>query len=113
MKPLWPSRTGSPPTAEDPLLLRVCKALDEPPRLLAYNIGVRFSDVAPLLDRQHALAGLDLDDVWWSVAERVDLRIGQLMAAREDLNRALQRDRSRRAARHAAQLQRGKKERPT
>lgn len=105
-------RTGSPPSVEDTFLWRICKALDEPPRMLALNIGVDYSDLATMLDARHLLAEIDRDEVWWKIAEYADRRLGEIMAVRHELNVALQKDRSKRAVRLAAQRARERKGSP-
>jgi len=97
-----PRRTVSPPNVNDTFLWRICKALDEPPRMLASNIGVPYDELAPLLDARHKLAEIDRDEVWWKIGEYADRRLGEIMAVRAELNAALQRDRSKRAVRLAA-----------
>lgn len=97
-----PRRTGSLPTSSDSFLWRVCKALDEPPRMLAANIGVPYEELEPLLYDRHKLAELDRDEVWWKIAEYADKRMGLIMAIRVELNKALQRDRAKRAVRVAS-----------
>lgn len=83
--------------------MRVCKALDEPPRMLANNIGVPYGDIEPLLSpTTYLLADMDKDETWWLIYEYVGKRMGELMAARNEMDKKLQRDRSRRAVRHAA-----------
>lgn len=86
--------------------MRICKALDEPPKLLAKNIGVPYAELHPLLDPLHLLVELDRDETWWLISQYVDKRIGVLLAARAELNKALQKDRSRRAVRVQAMQQR-------
>jgi hypothetical protein len=107
-----PRRTGPRPTAADTFLWRICKALDEPPRMLASNLGVPYSDLEPLLDHRHLLAEIDRDEVWWKIGEYVDQKLGDLMAVRTELNRALQRDRSRRVVNVALQRSRERKGSP-
>lgn len=97
-----PRRTVSPPGVKDTFLWRICKALDEPPRMLALNIGVPYEELAPLLDDRHKLAEIDRDEVWWKIGEYADRRLGEIMAIRAEMNAALQRDRSKRAIRIAA-----------
>ena len=97
-----PKRTISPPCVADTFLWRICKALDEPPRMLAANIGVPYDELAPLLDARHRLAEIDRDEVWWKIGEYADRRLGDILAIRQELNTALQRDRSKRAVRIAA-----------
>lgn len=101
-----PKRTVSAPGVNDSFLWRVCKALDEPPRMLAANMGVPYEELAPLLDERHKLAEIDRDEVWWKLAEYVDRRMGLILAVRSELNKALQQDRQRRAVRQAAMKQR-------
>lgn len=105
-------RTGTPPSADDTFLVRICKALDEPPRALAFKLGVDYAELAPLLDERHRLAEIDRDEVWWKIAEYVDRRLGDMMAVRHELNVALQKDRSKRAAQIAAQRARERKGSP-
>lgn len=105
-------RTVTPPTADDTFLWRICKALDEPPRMLASNIGVSYDELAPLLDARHHLAEIDRDEVWWKIAEYADRRLGEIMAVRHELNVALQKDRSKRAVRLAAHRARDRKGSP-
>lgn len=107
-----PRRTVSPPKASDTFLWRICKALDEPPRMLAHNIGVDFSELRPLLDERWRVAEIDRDEVWWKIAEYTDRRIGEMLAIRVEVQRALQRDRSARAKRIAAMAARDKKGSP-
>lgn len=93
-------RTGRGPTASDSFLWRICHALDEPPRMLAKNIGVDYKDLLPLLDGQRgALAELDRDEVWFKINEYVSKKTGLLLAIREELNRKLQADRTKRTTR--------------
>lgn len=92
-----------PPETADSFLWRICKALDEPPRMLAHNIGVPYHQLAPLLSDRFHLAEIDRDEVWWKVAAYVDERMGILMAIRHEMTRALNTDRSKRAARIAKQ----------
>lgn len=98
-----PRRTVSPPSLNDTFLWRICKALDEPPRMLALNIGVSYDELAPLLDERHKLAEIDRDETWWLIYEYANKRLGEIMAIKAEMDAALQRDRSKRAARLAAQ----------
>ena len=93
-------RTNKDPDVNDSFLWRICHALDEPPRMLAKNIGVEYKDLLPLLDGQRSmLAEIDRDEVWFKISEYVAMKMGMLMAIRTELDRALQRDRSKRATR--------------
>jgi hypothetical protein len=68
--------------------------------MLAKNIGVEYKDLLPLLDGQRSmLAEIDRDEVWFKISEYVAMKMGMLMAIRTELDRALQRDRSKRATR--------------
>lgn len=93
-------RTGRGPKVSDSFLWRICHALDEPPRMLAKNIGVDYKDLHPLLEGQRGeLAELDRDEVWWKISEYVSQKTGLLLAVREELNRKLQADRVKRVSR--------------
>lgn len=105
-------RTGKNPTVEDTFLVRICHALDMPPRMLAAQIGVPYDELEPLLGERHLLVEIDRDEVWWKIAEHVSVRIGELMAVRHELDKALQKDRASRAVRIAKQRQRDKKPSP-
>jgi plasmid maintenance system antidote protein VapI len=105
-------RIGKNPTADDTFLERICIALDMPPRMLAHAIGVEYAELEPLLDARHKLVEIDRDEVWWKLAEYVNVRLGTLMAIRHELDKALQRDRASRAVRIARQRQRVKKPSP-
>lgn len=96
----------SSPCVSDTFLRRICKALDEPPRMLALNIGVEYSELAPLLGDRYRLAEIDRDEVWWKIDQYANVRLGEIMAVKAELNAALQRDRSKRAVRIAAQKNR-------
>lgn len=107
-----PRRTVSPPSVSDTFLRRICKALDEPPRMLALNIKVDYSELALLLSDRHRLAEIDRDEVWWKIYEYAGERQGEIMAVRAELSAALQRDRRKRAARIAAQRKNMRKKLP-
>lgn len=93
-------RTRKDPDVNDSFLWRICHALDEPPRMLAKNIGVEYKELLPLLQGQRgALAEVDRDEVWWKISEYVSRKTGMLLAIREELNRALQADRVKRVSR--------------
>lgn len=73
------------------------------PRQLAAKIEVRYKDLEPLLDDRNKIADMDSDEVWWKISRYADVRLGNIMAIRHELNRALQADRGKRIARVAAQ----------
>lgn len=97
-----PRKTVSPPQVADTFLWRVCKALDEPPRMLAANLGVPYAEVAPLLLPRPGLVETYNDEVWWKLSEYVDRRLGEIMAARNELQKAVEKDRQARVVRHAS-----------
>jgi hypothetical protein len=92
--------------------MRICKALDEPPRTLAIKIGVEYAELEPLLDNRYHLAEIDRDEVWERVAAHVDQVLGELLAAREELRRARRQDVQKRMVRMAAQGRIGPRKRP-
>lgn len=92
-------RTGDLPKSEDTFLWRICKALDEPPRLLASRLDIPYEELAPLLHPLNQISDIDRDVVWWKVLEHVDEKLGLVMAIRHELDKALQADRVRRALR--------------
>lgn len=94
-------RTKSDPSVNQTFLERICNALDEPPRILAANIGVTFDELEPLLDARHLLAEIDRDDVWQLIEKHVAQRVGALMAIQYELKRALALDKDRRRERIA------------
>lgn len=90
------------PTSEDTLLERVCKALDETPFMVATKAGLSFKDdVEPLLGAYKDLAQFDEDPVWDVLYSYVGERLGLLMAARAELEKARNKTRHVRAARVA------------
>lgn len=93
------TRTGKEPEATSTFLWRICHALDEPPRMLAKNIGLPYEEIAPLLRSRHTVAEIDKDDTWWAINSYVDRKLGLLLAIKADLNRALQKDRAKRLMR--------------
>lgn len=93
-------RTGQDVKANQSFLVRVCNALDEPPRMLAKNIGVEYDELKPLLTGSRGqLVDFDKTDVLWKVYDYVSMRMGMMLAIREELDRKLQADRSNMAAR--------------
>lgn len=87
--------------SQQPLMWRVCTALDLPPRNLAVELGLPFEDIQVLLDDKHRLADMDYDETWQLVASYVDERIAALLAVRSQLNAQLVNERTRRAGRLA------------
>lgn len=100
------------PKVSDPFLLRVCKALGMKPTELAEAIGVPYADIHKMLAPRHIVVEIDRDETWWKISEIIDLRIGLLMAARHELQKALQQDRAKRSLRVERHLERDKKPSP-
>lgn len=100
---------GRTPLPGDTFLWRILYALDVSPEILASDIDVPFSDVAPLLDPRSGLVEMDRDETWQKIFTYVNERIGELMAVRMELNKALQIDRSKRILRYERLLKRVKK----
>lgn len=82
------------------------------PRTLARKMGVPFSEIEPLLDDRHKLVEIDRDDTWWKISKFVDDRLAMAMAIKQELSRALQHDRVKRAARIKRYGQRDKRPSP-
>lgn len=80
--------------------------------MLAAELGVPYSEIAPLLDDRYLIAEIDRDETWWMIAEYVDKRLGEIMAIRLELSRSLQRDRTKRALRIEHLKSRTKKSSP-
>jgi hypothetical protein len=100
------------PHPDDTFLMRICYALDVPPRMLANDIGVAYSEVLPLLDPLGQLVEQDRDETWYKIKQYVDMRYAELMAIRKELEMALQKDLTKRAARIAMQGTIGRKPPP-
>lgn len=85
----------------DGFVHRIINALGETPRALAQRLGLSYKhDLQPIMFLSEAeLVDSDIDEVYSKLSNAVDERIGQLLAAREALQRKLQADRTRRAAR--------------
>ena len=92
--------------------MRICKALDEPPRMLASNLGIPYSELEPLLKERYLVAEIDRDETWWLIAEHVGKRLALLMAIKLELEKALQRDRAARIVRSARAGEIGYRKRP-
>lgn len=89
------------PTKDQTFLVRICAALELTPRVLAKKLGVPYKEIEPLLNARHMLAEIDRDETWWKIAQYVDGRLAMHMAVKNELSKALQRDRVKRAARIA------------
>lgn len=81
-------------------------------RELAKSSGIPLKDLEIINDpRMFALEWLK-DDTWWQIKNYIDVRIGMLMAFNTDLNRHLQKDRTRQAVRIAKARSRQKRSSP-
>ena len=103
-------RPTGPKTSAEPLFLKVARALDRTPVELAAALDLPVSSVAALTDPR-AAGPLD-DDVWWRIGEYVDVRLGALMAAKQQLDIQMTVARTSRVVRHAATRARGKRRGP-
>jgi hypothetical protein len=84
-------RYKSPVCNDDPLLIRICKVLDEPPRILAQNIGIPYLELEPLETNVHRLTEMEYDTTWSLIENYLSSRIGDMIAAKTDLNKHMQR----------------------
>ena len=91
------------PSGDDTFLWRICKALDEPPRMLAHNIGVPYEELAPLLRPMRDVAGLNDDEIWWRISNYVAEKLGLLMAIQSEMQKQLDRERMQRVLRMSHQ----------
>lgn len=96
-------RTGREPAIEQTFLERICNALDYTSYDLAKQIGVPHEELEPLLVPLHRQGDINKDDVWWIIATLVDKRLGQHLAIKSELNKALAKQRVAQAERLAAQ----------
>lgn len=97
------------PKTDDTFLARILKTLNMSATELAATLRVPVADIELFLRPRYELVEIDRDELWWKISELVDQRIGLLMAARHELQKALQSDRARRALRTERFLQRDKK----
>ena len=94
------------PRDDGDFLTRIQLALDMTPTELASALDIPYQDV---VDR-HGTAGeqseLFADPFWTDLSHYIDMRIGMLMGAREELNRKLRLDIDRRNAERRKTLER-------
>ncbi len=94
----------APPKPTLNLLRRACYALGKEPRPLAHLLGVSYKqELEPLIrvpDRE--LSDLDMDEVFVKLEEHVNRKLGLLLAVRADMQRIMQAQRTKRAARREA-----------
>ncbi len=87
------------PESVDPLLVRICVALDITPRALAIKLGIEYEILQPYFAQKSS--SIESDETWLKVNDYVNTQMGFIMAARLDLNRALQKGREERVERLA------------
>jgi len=90
------------PDIEDSFLKRICAALDLKTTELADLLEMPYSDLYKMLGPKAQIVDIDLDETWWYIAERVDEQLALLLAVKQELNVALQKERAQRALRHAS-----------
>lgn len=95
-------RTGAEPDKAQTFLERICNALDYTPHDLAKIVGVKHSELAPLLKPLATVADINKDEVWWLISALVNDRIASHLAIKSELNKALTAQRSQQAAQLAA-----------
>lgn len=95
------TKTPNNPALNVGFLNRICDAIGLTPSALAVAAGVNIADVELLLGPRYLVTEIDLDDTWWAILAYVEKRTALMLAVRQDLSKALQSDRARRAARMA------------
>lgn len=100
------------PDVEDSFLKRICSAMDIKPVELAEMLGVPYADVYKMLGPRARIVEIDMDETWLDIVDYVNTQLGLLLAVKDELNRALQKDKTQRAMRYAAALQRGRRSSP-
>ncbi len=96
------------PQGDQPLLLRVCHALDLHPHELARTIGVHQKDIMRVLNinpQEHDMDG----EIWAGVEKYLNEHLAYLMAVKLDMQRVMQKHRSKQALRTATLLSRDKR----
>lgn len=94
------------------MIERLYHGLDLSMRELAKSSGIPLKDLETLNDPRMFALEWQKDDTWWQLKAHIDKQLGMLMALNVDLNRQLQRDRTRQATRIAKALQRQKRSSP-
>lgn len=100
------------PTADDTFIVRILKTMNIEATELAELLQVPYADIEAMMLPRHQLVEIDRSEIWWRIGEMLDVRIGLLMAARHELQKALQQDRAQRALRTERALRRDKRSPP-
>lgn len=97
-------KSGDEPNVEQCFLERICHALDLTPWELAKSIGVSYTeDIKPLLALRCTVESTLEGETWWKISAFISKRVGQLLAAKAEMNRAVQKDRRKVIARRERQ----------
>lgn len=80
-----------------PFLRQMLRATNQKPWELAHAIGVKHKDIQPLLDVAEPVGDGSNLHLWNRIHEYLNERLGLMLAARFELDRALQKERQKRA----------------
>lgn len=105
-------RTGQEPGPEHTMIERLCHSTDLTLRELAKSSGIPLKTLEMVNDPRMFMLEWQKDDTWWLIKDHIDRQLGMLMAFNADLNRQLQRDRTRQATRIAKARSRQKRSSP-
>lgn len=88
------------PKVSDGFLKRMCFALRLEPRKLAKALEIPWSEFEAMLEAGRTeLPEIDRHDVWWELSAFVNDELAYLMVVRNELDKALQKDRAARTLR--------------
>jgi hypothetical protein len=107
MRPV--SLPGDKPSAVDPFLEQLCKALGTDYHRLGTALGVPSWEIWRRIQNRNKSDDPLNDDVLWKVSELIDERLSLLMAARLEMNRLLDKSRAQKIIQSAGQMAREKK----
>lgn len=96
------------PQGDQPLLLRVCHALDLHPHELAKALGMKQGEVKSLITLQVQEHDMD-GELWTGIEKYVNDQLAYLMAVKLDMQRVMQKHRAKQALRTATLLSRDKR----
>lgn len=84
----------------DSFLGQICLALGMRPARLAMELDIPFADIKEVMEiKTKDLVISEHVEIWRKLMEHVDVKTGMYVAVREELNRRMQHDRTRRVAR--------------
>lgn len=93
-------KTHKNATSDDSFLWRLCHALDQHPTDVAANAGIPYKEFKALLKLDAAqMPEPEYDEVWEKLSAYLSKHIGLMMASKYEINRMLQRSRTRKALR--------------